>query len=401
MYQKLVSHNDDLRRLVERGYAVAFDGGYMIVRDIPYLDETLSLQQGAFVTKLVDIDGVRVQQDDHQVFFAGAVPYELNGSAILNLGGGPVQLALGPKSHDVVVQRSFSNKPKPANSFSDFFHKIESYTAIIAGPAMQKYNVDPYTFRAIDADEHPSVFKFRDTLTSRAEIADLVDKFANDVVGVIGLGGTGAYLLDLLVKTPVAGILAFDPDTYHVHTAYRSPGSLDPETDLGNAKSDVYQARYTNLRHRLLCKPLRIDDTSEAELSGVTFAFVCVDTGPSRAAIFALLERLQIPFIDVGLGIRRQQGALNGMLRTTYFPVGEAEDVRAQGWVELTSRPEDEYKANIQIAELNALNACLAVVRFKQLRGFYATDEPWYHAIFETDSEKILTVTSLAGSADA
>lgn len=37
----------------------------------------------------------------------------------------------------------------------------------------------------------------------------------------------------------------------------------------------------------------------------------------------------------------------------------------------LREDPDGLYRTNIQIAELNALNACLAVVKFKQLRGFY------------------------------
>ena len=50
------------------------------------------------------------------------------------------------------------------------------------------------------------MFKFHDTLTSRAEITDLSAKFDDDVVAVIGLGGTGAYVLDFLVKTAVREI---------------------------------------------------------------------------------------------------------------------------------------------------------------------------------------------------
>jgi hypothetical protein len=373
----------------------------MIVRDIPYLDQSLTLCWGTFVTKIVDIDGFRVQQDDHQVFFAGVKPYQINGTEISNLAGGEVQLALGTASRDVVVQRSFSNKPKGTGCFADFFEKIESYTAIVAGPAMLKYGVDPYTFRTVDDAESPSVFKLRDTLTSRTETTDLAEKVSQDVIAVIGLGGTGAYVLDFLVKTPVAEVRAFDPDIFHVHTAFRSPGSLDPATELGLPKAAVYEARYKAFRGGLSCHALRIDGESEAELAGVTFAFVCVDTGPSRAAIVDLLMRLSIPFIDVGLGVRRQHGVLNGMLRTTYFPADESCDVKSQGWVDLSAEPDDEYKVNIQIAELNALNACLAVVRFKQVRGCYATEEPWYHAIFEIDSHKIMTVTGLAGVADA
>ncbi|MCK5285343.1 MAG: hypothetical protein KAH64_03020 [Nitrosomonadaceae bacterium] len=106
MFQKLVNHNDDINRLVEAGYAVGFDSNYMIIHDIPYLDENKELQWGEIVTKLVDIDGERVTQDDHQIFFAGAVPYNIDGTPVGNLGGGPTQLALSKACQDVVVQRN-------------------------------------------------------------------------------------------------------------------------------------------------------------------------------------------------------------------------------------------------------------------------------------------------------
>ena len=205
MFQRLVSHNDDIRRLVEMGYAVAFDSGYMIIRDIPYLDGFKQLQIGAIVTKLVFIDNERVRQDDHQIFFAGSVPHNLDGTPIPNLGGGPTQLALSEISKDVIVQRSFSNKPSSTGAFADYFEKIESYVGIISGPAMQLHNTTPLTFRVIETIPD-TVFKFHDTLTSRAEIADLSAKFKDDIIAIIGLGGTGAYVLDFLAKVPVREI---------------------------------------------------------------------------------------------------------------------------------------------------------------------------------------------------
>jgi hypothetical protein len=72
MFQKLVSHNDDIRRLVEKGYAVAFDANnYLVVRDIPYLDQARGLQWGAIVTKFVDEGKDKIKQQDHQIFFCG------------------------------------------------------------------------------------------------------------------------------------------------------------------------------------------------------------------------------------------------------------------------------------------------------------------------------------------
>lgn len=181
MFHRLVNHNDDILRLVEKGYAVAFDSNYLIVRDIPYLDSDRRLQIGAIVTKLVFIDEDRVVQDDHQIFFAGSVPYKLDGQPISNLGGGTIQLALSDSSKDVVVQRSFSNKPKATGKFQDFFEKIESYVAIISGPAIELLKANPLMFRVVDEVVTDQIFKYHDTLTSRAEITDLAAKFKDDV----------------------------------------------------------------------------------------------------------------------------------------------------------------------------------------------------------------------------
>jgi len=388
VFQKLVSHNDDINRLVEKGYAVGFDSNYLIIRDIPYLDNENRLQIGAIVTKLVFTDQVGVTQDDHQIFFAGTVPHNIDGTPIRNLGGGPTQLALSEACKDVVVQRSFSNKPRAGGKFQDFFEKIESYVSIICGPAMELHDVTPYTFRVEKEVVTDSIFKYHDTLTSRAEINDLSAKFREDIVAVIGLGGTGAYLLDFLIKTPVKEIRAFDLDLFHVHNAFRSPGRLE-NSELGQSKAQVYKDRYDNFRTGLSVEPRFIDASCDKELDGVTFAFVCVDKGSSRAEIFDLLISKGIPFIDAGMGLKRKDSMLKGMLRTTNYSAENAKKLRDKGLAPLTDNLDDLYKTNIQIGELNALNACLAVIRFKQLRGFYLEENPYYNLIFEIGELKL------------
>ena len=389
MFQKLVNHNDDIRRLVEKGYAVAFDSNCMVIRDIPYLDTQRQLQIGSIVTKLVLVDNERVTQDDHQIFFAGAIPHNLDGTPIPNLAGGLTQLVLSDACCDVIVQRSFSNKPKITHKFIDFFEKIESYVAIISGPAMEWHGANPYTFRTVKEVVSDSVFKFHDTLTSRAEITDLSTKFKDDVIAVIGLGGTGAYVLDFLVKTPVKEIRAFDLDAFHVHNAFRSPGRLDP-TELGKTKAEVYDSRYENFRTGLSGAPKLLDDSCTEDLNGVTFAFVCVDKGSSRSGIFDLLISMGIPFIDVGMGLNRKRDSLNGQLRVTYYSSEYSQKTRNKGLAPLVDSQDDLYKTNIQISELNALNACMAVIRFKQLRGFYFEEVPYYHLLFEVGDLKIV-----------
>ena len=382
MSQKLVSHNDDLRRLVDKGYAVAFDNNHLVIRDVPYLDSERQLQFGAIVAPIEFIDQTRVTQPDHQILFAGSVPHGLDGQPIPNLGGGAAKATLSEASEDVVVERSFSNKPKLAGKFIDFFEKIESYVAIISGPAMELHGANPYTYRMVESAVSESVFRFHDTLTSLAEISDLAAQFKDDVIAVIGLGGTGAYVLDFIAKTPVREIRSFDQDLFCIHNAFRSPGRLE-EGELGQSKAQVYGARYGNFRKGLTVRPVFLDASSRDELEGVTFAFVCVDKGEARAGIFDLLMSERIPFIDVGMGLSRKRGPLSGMLRTTYYPTEDAGVIREKGTAPLTDHPDDEYRRNIQISELNALNACLAVIRFKQIRGFYLDEIPYHELLLE------------------
>lgn len=384
MLIELANHNGDIRRLLDKGYALSVDEGHLLVRDIPYLDNERKLRMGAFVAKLIFVDRTHVRPENHVVYFAGAHPCGLDGKPIPNLNGGEHSLPLSKP--DVVVERLFSNKP--TNGFKDFFETIEHYVTLIAGPAIALHGANPLTFR-VDSDSiGESVFKFHDTLTSRAEIGDLTPCFKKDVVAIIGLGGTGSYVLDFLTKTPVQEIRGFDADEYHVHNAFRSPGSLNEE-ELGQPKAEVYQGRYENFRSGLMLKKMYISRDSANELDGVTFAFVCVDKGTARAEIFDLLISLRIPFIDVGMGLDRKRGSLSGMLRATYYSAGDSAGVRAMGLAEMADDPENLYKTNIQISELNALNACLAVIRYKQLRGFYHDGNNAFHLLLELEGLRI------------
>jgi hypothetical protein len=396
MFQKLVSHNEDLERLIEKGYAVAIDStNHLVIRDIPYLDEKGELKRGAIVAKLKFVDKYRFEQEDHQIYFAGDVPYGLDERPVQNLAGGGCSVSLSSSCSDVTVQRSFSNKPKVAEKYNDHFHKIEIYVGFISGPAIHKFKVTPYTFRVCDEALDDPIFKFRDTLTSRSDLTDLSQRFANEIVAIIGLGGTGAYILDFLVKTPVKEIRGYDNDFYHVHNAFRSPGRL-VEEELGKLKSEIYQDRYDNFRHGFTIKSKFVDESCHQEFSDVTFAFVCVDRGDARKEIFDLLISMKIPFIDAGMGLKRSSdGTLSGMVRTTYFSMELADNVRDKKFASESEDPENLYKSNIQIGEINALNACIAVLQFKQLMGFYSSSEVVINSLFSLRSLSLVKESNI------
>lgn len=391
MLKTLASRNPDLQRCLDKGYALALDSGHLVIRDIPYLDAQGALQWGAFVGQLTFEDQTLVRPLNHQFYFSGPRPYGLDGQPVRGLGGGEAKLALSEKCSEFVVQQLFSHKLKKdgqVREYADHFEKLESHVAMVCGPAMEKFGVSPYTFRECEEEPENSVFKVRDTLSSRAAITDLSKLFQSDVIAVIGLGGSGSYVLDFMVKTPVREIRGFDSDDFYVHNAFRSPGYLNVEegAELRRPKAEVYQKRYENFRHGLTIKSQFIDETSGPDLEGVTFAFVAVDKGSARKVILDLLIAMKIPFVDVGMGLKRSHDRISGTVRTTYFPGDCGQAVRDCGYVPETDPPPDVYKSNIQIAELNALNASLAVLRFKQLRAFYPGPTGKENLLFTLDN---------------
>lgn len=78
------------------------------------------------------------------------------------------------------------------------------------------------------------------------------------------------------------------------------------------------------------------------------------------------------------------------MLRATYYSAEDGARVKDKRLAELSDQPDDLYRTNIQIGELNSLNAALAVIRYKQLRGFYFEELPYYHQLFEIGYMKIV-----------
>ncbi|WP_097275573.1 hypothetical protein [Streptomyces sp. TLI_55] len=82
------------------------------------------------------------------------------------------------------------------------------------------------------------------------------------------------------------------------------------------------------------------------------------------------LEGNDVPFIDVGMGIEEIDGRLSGLLRVTTSLPGRRE--QARGRIPAPAPERDAYARNIQTADLNALNAILAVNRWKRFLGVYA-----------------------------
>src|SRR5262249_37842659 len=73
------------------------------------------------------------------------------------------------------------------------------------------------TFPVIRAEAHESALHYIDTASSRAKITALSAKLELQKIAIVGLDGTGSYVLDLIAKTPLLEIHMFNGDAFSQH----------------------------------------------------------------------------------------------------------------------------------------------------------------------------------------
>ncbi len=374
-----------LESLLSSGYSLSISNAHLVVNDVWHIDEAGNLAKGRLAAPLTlvaeDAVGAPV---NHQMFWSGSAPRYPDGTPI-PLGARAVE---NSNFGHTKFPWHLSNK-HPTEAFTTYTALVEHYVALIAGPAEQKFGVSSRTGAVYDVSEASSPFKVEDTFSARAQITDLNGLLAHDRIAIIGLGGTGSFVLDFMVKTPVHSIDAYDFDVFEVHNGFRSPGEV-PFALFGQPKTSLYEHKYKDFRHRLHFHRKRIATGDEVLFAETNFAFVCIDDGESRAEICAMLMALRVPFIDVGMGVEKEDGRLDGLIRTTLFTEKTAD--RAIVEVPMDKRDEEgAYRVFVQIAELNALNAALAVIRYKQLRRFYADEYEKYNSLYSIGLSKIMS----------
>jgi hypothetical protein len=380
MSQELISRNPDLRKLRDEGYELEIRATYLLLRNVPYVNARREIKRGTLVSALELAGDKTVRPSDHVALFAGEHPCNKDGSEILQIKHSTVNQVL---AQDLVVSHLFSNKPP--NGYDDYFQKMTRYAEIISAPAQSlDPDASPKTFRVIESEGGDSPFNYLDTASSRAGIRSITDKLTSTKIGIVGLGGTGSYVLDLVAKTPVREIHLFDGDHFYSHNAFRSPGAASLD-DLRRASKKVqyYTQQYARIRKRIFAHDVFINASNVDQIRDCDFIFLCMDKNVAKGEIAKALEEWSKPFIDVGLDVIAldDQGVLLGDVRVTTSDDRKRDHFRRR--VSLLDDPrEAEYDRNIQIADLNALNASLAVIKWKKLMGFYQDLEGEHHSVY-------------------
>ena len=315
--------------------------------------------------------------------------YHADGTSIGNHVGGD-----GKTWSNVSIKRGAPGRPEPDETAHDMLHR---YAKHIVGAVSAAGYSEPAALAI------PDPFHIPNTFEARAAIAPVQDRIRGQRIAIIGLGGTGAYLLDLIAKTPVSEIHLLDSDCVDWHTLKRAPGApTAEEIELVRAgtllKVDYYHSKYAALRDGIHPHSLRVDSPSKfanfVSDHPIDYAFVCIDQltdGDSarQDAVYRAVTEADVPFIDSGVSITLDDRTIRGAVTTSAYDAGSV------AWKDAIPNARVEGNVpgyrNVQLPEVNALAASLAVMEWRRRTDQYASETTSFLHKFRLESPRIVT----------
>jgi ThiF family len=275
------------------------------------------VKRGILVSPLDLAGDITQRPKDHQVQFVGERPCDKDGSPLHKIIGSEVQNEIAP---GLIARFSFSQKPA-CEYYVDYYEKMTAYATMLAAQAAWlEPGADARVNRVDEPEpEEKSPFNYLDTASSRAEINSATAKLALRKVVIIGLGGTGSYVLDLVAKTPGDEIHLVDGDVFNTHNAFRAPGAPSLEELREQPfKVDYFKAKYRKMHKGIVAHAEFLDEANaERHLRDAKFVFLCLDQGKSKALAIGKLTEYGVPFVDVGMGLLVKDSQISGILRVT------------------------------------------------------------------------------------
>ena len=399
MLADLISRNQDLQRLQHEGYSVEIrrqTGLHLLVHDVPYRNSGGDLKRGTLVCPIYLLEDNRTNAAaNHQAWFIGEHPCSIEGIPINGIVHSSARTDLGD---GIVVDHGFSTKPR-AGFYTDYHAKMTHYVDVISAPARHSDpSMTARLYKPLQTTDD-SVFHYADTASTRAGIGAIAGKVASQRIAIVGLGGTGAYVLDLVSKTHVREIHLFDGDAYYSHNAFRAPSATSvDDLQAPELKTARYARIYGAMRRGIEAHLGYVTDENVSELKAFDFVFICVDKGAARELIAKELMQAAVPFIDVGMHVQMTKDTqkLVGQVRTSFFSP-EKHDHFAQR-VPVESPPaQNDYGLNIQVNELNALNAVHAVLRWKKYYGIYDDQIQEHESVYAINAHMLTKDERLEG----
>ncbi len=293
---------------------------------------------------------------------------------------------------NISIKRGAQGRPEPDETAH---HLIHRYAKHMVGAVSAAGYSEPAALAM------PGPFHIPNTFEARAAMGPVQDRIRGQRIAIIGLGGTGAYLLDLIAKTPVSEIHLLDPDRVDWHTLKRAPGApTAEEIELVRAgsllKVDYYRSKYAAFRAGIHPHPVRVDSTSMfADFLAdfpIDYAFVCIDQltdGDSarQDAVYRAVTDAEVPFIDSGVSITLEDCAVRGAVTTSAYDAG------SDAWEDAIPNARLDGAApgyrNVQLPEVNAAAATFAVMEWRRRTGQYVAESQVFYQKYRLEKGRI------------
>ena len=159
---------------------------------------------------------------------------------------------------------------------------------------------------------------------------------------------------------------------------------------MGKNKAEYYGEHYQRMRTGISIYAEYWQSDQPADVFGdLHFVFVAIDKTETRTALCETLEEIGIPFIDVGMGIERRQERVRGSCQV--FFSGE-DPGRWRIGIPTAEGAEEEYY-ELQLADLGALNAALAVGTWRRYIGQYEEENKDWLIRYRIENNDLLKKT--------
>ena len=355
----MTNYEDILRQSAEaRGWQIEVSKNRISLSEVPYRQESGDAGLCRISVDTQD-DGLTMKAPEHSgnahhaatlTGVSGARAYQANGEPVGNVlwsdGTNECVISIMPDSGDYV----------------DAWHALVVYATSVTGPAGRA-----------EREQVERLFEFNIEGENYRDMKEWRDRAGGQKIAIVGLGGVGLWILDLMSKTYVSEIRIWDGDEIEGRNLLRAPGWASKDA-IGTNKAEYFGQHYQRFRKGISIHPEYWQPGEHANVfDEMDFVFMAVDKADVRAALCETLEQRGIPFVDVGMGVELHQGRVRGSCQVFY----SGEDPGRWRVGIPTAEGTEGAKAyyDLQLADLGALNAALAVGMWRRHTEQYEEEE--------------------------
>ncbi|MDE0678803.1 MAG: ThiF family adenylyltransferase [Gammaproteobacteria bacterium] len=267
---------------------------------------------------------------------------------------------------------------KDEGEYLDAWDALKTYMNAIYGGFRAIENVGshkverPYTFPILGG-------------RSRDEVQWL-DLVRGEKMAIVGLGGVGAWIADLLTKADVAEVHGWDGDVIEAKNIIRMPGAVNPDW-IGKPKAEWFEETYRQIHRQVHGHPKYVDEqTAVGMCSNATFGFVAVDNDEGRKIACGAMAAAGIPFIDVGISLNRRDGQVRASIRVT--TVRPHDDAWRKAIPKVDKAGQQTY-GKLELPDVAAVAAGMAVQSWRKVRGQTAQESASECMVYRTEADTI------------